>query len=163
MWDQKEWWRVLPESYSCEGPALNSQWPCSLPFAGRHSAGGENGLILRSRDRQEEPGSFQSADGVPKVQLSPCPFSRSRKPNCKLTLRSQPASIKIQSPPLKKTQVTHGWRFFSLFSTVLSWSMLLMFWNIWAPHVCLKIIVLLLNYTTPSWLLHHRMLKWERH
>ena len=51
----------------------------------------------------------------PQSPAEPCPFSRSRKPNCKLTLRSQLASIKIQSPPLKKTQVTHGWRFFTVF------------------------------------------------
>ena len=55
------------------------------------------------------------ADGVPKVQLSPCPFSRSQKPNCKLTLRPQPASIKIQSPPLKKTQVNTWMKIFHCF------------------------------------------------
>lgn len=116
MRDQKEWWRVLLESYSCVSPALNSHWPCSLPFAGRHSVGGENSLILRTKQKQTGRAWFLLvlADGVPKVQLCPCPFSRSQKPNGRLTLRSQTASIKIQSPPLKKTQVTHGWRFLAV-------------------------------------------------
>lgn len=95
---------------------MNSQWPCSLQFAGRHSAGGENSLILRKKQRQTGRACFLPvlADGVPKVQLCPCPFSRSQKSNCKLTLRSQPASIKIQSLSLKETQVTHGRRFFTV-------------------------------------------------
>lgn len=115
MWDQKEWWRVFPESYSCESPALNSQWPCSLPFAGRHSAGGENSLILRSRDRQEEPGSFQSLlMESPKSSWAPALSPGHRNLTVNLLWDPSQHPSKFSHLHWKRLRLTHGWRFFTV-------------------------------------------------